>query len=128
VWPARTTGTSGFTGAIFTILFEAQVLIENWRNYNRVRPHRALGCRPLPSGAIRPGCHSTDPTLESGKRIVGRFLSSKTPELPRCGRAGALEAKSTFVKIKKAPSKGLRSRGDSSWLGGRAIRGMFRNF
>ena len=32
---------------IFTTLFEAQVLIENWRkDYNQIRPHSALGYRP----------------------------------------------------------------------------------
>ena len=31
-------------GEIFTTLFEAQVLIENWRNdYNHIRPHSAFG-------------------------------------------------------------------------------------
>jgi transposase InsO family protein len=34
-------------GEIFTTLFEARVLIENWRReYNQVRPHSSLGYRP----------------------------------------------------------------------------------
>jgi len=44
--------------------------------------------------------------------IGDRLLSSKTPELPRFDGAAALEAKFTFPKTKKAPSKGLRIRGD----------------
>jgi len=40
---------------IFTTLFEAQVLIERWRkNYNRIRPHSALGYRPPAPEAIMP--------------------------------------------------------------------------
>ena len=62
--------------------------------------------------AIRPNCNSTDLTLECGKIIGDRLLSSQTPELPRFDRAAALEAKFTFPKTKKAPSKGLRIRGD----------------
>ena len=49
---------------IFTTLFEAQVLIENWRkDYNQVRPHSALGYRPPAPGAIMPGYGSTSLTL-----------------------------------------------------------------
>ena len=34
-------------GEIFTTLFEAKVLIEDWRQqYNQIRPHSALGYRP----------------------------------------------------------------------------------
>ena len=34
-------------GEIFDTLLEAKVLIERWRmEYNTVRPHSALGCRP----------------------------------------------------------------------------------
>ena len=34
-------------GEIFTTLFEAQVLIEDWRQeYNHIRPHSSLGYRP----------------------------------------------------------------------------------
>lgn len=45
---------------IFTTLFEAQVLIENWRkDYNQVRPHSALGYRPPAPEAILPGYGST---------------------------------------------------------------------
>jgi putative transposase len=33
---------------IFTTLFETQVLIQNWKkDYNQIRPHSALGYRPL---------------------------------------------------------------------------------
>ena len=47
-------------GEIFTTLFEAQVLIENWRNdYNHIRPHSALGYRPPAPEATMPGYSST---------------------------------------------------------------------
>ena len=49
---------------IFTTLFEAQVLIENWRkDYNQIRPHSALGYRPPAPEAILPGYGSTNLTL-----------------------------------------------------------------
>jgi len=42
-------------GEIFTTLFEAKVLIEEWRKgYNHVRPHSALGYRPPAPEAISP--------------------------------------------------------------------------
>jgi transposase InsO family protein len=41
---------------IFDTLLEARVLMERWRrDYNRVRPHRALGYRPPAPEAILPG-------------------------------------------------------------------------
>ena len=49
---------------ILTTLFEAQVLIENWRkDYNRIRPHSALGYRPPAPEATMPGYGSTSLTL-----------------------------------------------------------------
>lgn len=40
---------------IFTTLFEAKVLIENWRReYNEIRPHSALGYKPPTPVAIMP--------------------------------------------------------------------------
>jgi hypothetical protein len=49
---------------IFTTLFEAQVLIENWRkDYNQKRPHSALGYRPPAPEALMPGYGSTSLTL-----------------------------------------------------------------
>jgi putative transposase len=49
---------------IFTTLFEAQVLIENWRrDYNSIRPHSALGHPPPAPEAILPGYGSTCLTL-----------------------------------------------------------------
>jgi putative transposase len=49
---------------IFTTLFEAQVLIENWRkDYNQIRPHSALGYRPPAPEAILLGYSSTSLTL-----------------------------------------------------------------
>ena len=49
---------------IFTTLFEAQVLIQNWRkDYNRIRPHSALGYRPPAPEAIMPAYGSTTLTL-----------------------------------------------------------------
>jgi putative transposase len=40
---------------IFTTLFEAKVLIEQWRQeYNHVRPHSALGYRPPAPVVIAP--------------------------------------------------------------------------
>jgi transposase InsO family protein len=40
-------------GEIFPTLFEAQVLIENWRKeYNQVRPHSSLGYKPPAPEAI----------------------------------------------------------------------------
>jgi transposase InsO family protein len=45
-------------GEIFTTLFEAKVLIEDWRQeYNQVRPHSALGYRPPAPEAIMPQRH-----------------------------------------------------------------------
>ena len=42
-------------GEIFTTLFEAQVLIEDWRKeYNQVRPHSSLGYKPPAPEAIMP--------------------------------------------------------------------------
>ena len=42
-------------GELFYTLTEAKVLIERWRNdYNRIRPHSALGYRPPAPEAIRP--------------------------------------------------------------------------
>ena len=42
-------------GEIFTTLFEAKVLIEEWRKeYNHVRPHSALGYRPPAPETISP--------------------------------------------------------------------------
>ena len=45
-------------GEIFTTLYEAQVLIENWRrHYNAVRPHSSLGYRPpAPQAILPPAC------------------------------------------------------------------------
>jgi len=49
---------------IFITLFEAQVLVENWRkDYNQVRPHSALGYRPPAPEAILPGYDSPCLTL-----------------------------------------------------------------
>ena len=40
---------------IFDTLLEATVLVERWRqDYNRVRPHSALGYRPPAPEAIEP--------------------------------------------------------------------------
>ena len=42
-------------GEIFTTLFEAKVLIEDWRqHYNQIRPHSSLGYRPPAPEAIIP--------------------------------------------------------------------------
>lgn len=42
-------------GEIFTTLFEAQVLIEDWRKqYNQIRPHSSLGYKPPAPEAIMP--------------------------------------------------------------------------
>ena len=45
-------------GEIFTTLYEAQVLIENWRrHYNAVRPHSSLGYQPpAPQAILPPAC------------------------------------------------------------------------
>lgn len=49
---------------IFTTLFDAQALIENWRKvYNQVRPHSALGYRPPAPEAILPRYSATSLTL-----------------------------------------------------------------
>ena len=45
---------------IFTTLFRAQVLIENWRkDCNQIRPHGSLGYRPPAPEAIMPSYGST---------------------------------------------------------------------
>ena len=42
-------------GKIFYSLKEARIVIEQWRRqYNRVRPHAVLGCRPPVTGAYTP--------------------------------------------------------------------------
>ena len=42
-------------GKIFYLLKEARIVIEQWRRqYNRVRPHAALGYRPPVPGAYTP--------------------------------------------------------------------------
>lgn len=42
-------------GEIFMTLFEAKVLLENWRReYNRIRPHSSLGYRPPAPEAFAP--------------------------------------------------------------------------
>ena len=42
-------------GEIFYSLKEARIVIEQWRRqYNRVRPHAALGYRPPAPGAYTP--------------------------------------------------------------------------
>ena len=42
-------------GEIFYKLKEARIVIEQWRkHYNTVRPHSALGCRPLAPESIVP--------------------------------------------------------------------------
>ena len=42
-------------GEVFTTLAEAKVLIEEWRKeYNHIRPHRALGYRPPAPEAVMP--------------------------------------------------------------------------
>ena len=42
-------------GEIFTTLFEAQVIIEDWRKeYNQIRPHSSLGYRPPAPETIMP--------------------------------------------------------------------------
>lgn len=49
---------------IFTTLFEARVLIENWRkDYNQIRPHSALGYRPPAPEVIMLAYGSTSLTL-----------------------------------------------------------------
>jgi transposase InsO family protein len=57
-------GTLNSYVKIFTTLFEAQVLIENWRkDYNQNRPHIALAHRIPAPEAITPGYGSTSLTL-----------------------------------------------------------------
>jgi len=52
-------------GEIFTTLFEAQVLIENWRReYNQVRPHSSLEYKPPAPEARLPVFFSKSLTLE----------------------------------------------------------------
>jgi transposase InsO family protein len=42
-------------GEIFYTLKEAKVLVEQWRSdYNTVRPHSSLGCRPPAPQVINP--------------------------------------------------------------------------
>ena len=70
-------------GEIFYTLREAKVLIEGWRReYNRVRPHSALGYRPpapevilpLPPGfrSAPPGCNGVWTNMEGGPITGGR--------------------------------------------------------
>lgn len=52
-------------GEIFTTLFEAQVLIEDWRQeYNQLRPHSSLGYKPPAPEARLPVFFSRSLTLE----------------------------------------------------------------
>jgi len=49
---------------IFTTLFEAKVLIENWRReYNEIRPHSSLGYRPPAPRVVVPNCRPQTTTL-----------------------------------------------------------------
>ena len=80
-------------GEIFYTLREAKVLIEGWRReYNRVRPHSALGYRPpapevilpLPPGSapLHPAATAYGLTCEGGPITGGRsglFTSSAAP-------------------------------------------------
>ena len=59
-------------GEIFTTLYEAQVLIENWwRHYNAVRPHSSLGYRPpAPQAMLPPACGLPYAPPRSAYRLV----------------------------------------------------------
>ena len=59
-------------GEIFTTLYEAQVLIENWRrHYNAVRPHSSLGYRPpAPQAILPPACGLPYALLRSAYRLA----------------------------------------------------------
>ena len=51
-------------GEIFMTLFEAKVLIENWRKeYNSIRPHSALGYRPPAPEVVVPFYTFHNPTM-----------------------------------------------------------------
>ena len=51
-------------GEIFTTLWEAKVLIEQWRReYNEVRPHSALGYKPPAPGAKKPYLETNSATF-----------------------------------------------------------------
>ncbi len=51
-------------GEIFTTMFEAQVLTENWRReYNHTRPHSSLGYRPPVPDAVLPNYLQLNTTL-----------------------------------------------------------------
>jgi len=40
---------------VFTSVWEAKVLVKEWlRDYNQVRPHSPLGCRPPAPEAVQP--------------------------------------------------------------------------
>ena len=55
-------------GEIFTTLFEAKVLIEEWRKeYNHVRPHSALGYRP-------PAPEATSPKRNYGQTLTQQLV------------------------------------------------------
>ena len=59
---------------IFTTLKEAQVLIEQWRNfYNTQRPHSALGYRPPAPMAILPSANGTTYPRNTMKLEPARF-------------------------------------------------------
>jgi transposase InsO family protein len=51
-------------GELFTSLWEARVLTEEWRReYNEVRPHSSLGYRPPAPEAVMPGYSAAAPYL-----------------------------------------------------------------
>ena len=61
---------------IFDTLLEAKVLIERWRKeYNTIRPHSSLDCRPPALAAVRPEGHGACGPLrlpiglEQGKKL-----------------------------------------------------------
>ena len=59
-------------GEIFYSLKEARIVIEQWRQqYNRIRPHAALGYRPPAPGAYTP-------RLETGSTTQGYDVNSLT--------------------------------------------------
>jgi hypothetical protein len=66
---------------IFTTSFEAQVLIENWKQgYHQIRPHSALGYRPPPTWGCYTGLWFNKSNSECGTMIAGRSrVSSIAP-------------------------------------------------
>ena len=92
----------------FDTLLEAQILIEGWRReYNQIRPHRALGYRPP-----RPGNAATPGTSHDARPGDRTNLTTGTTIGGRSGRSGCLvivRTRTSASSHRNAPSTRLET-------------------